>query len=270
MTTDAELTIGRVAERFIHALNAEERAHVQGELQRFLRWYGPERTLAGLRPHELEAYSTGTVSNAIDGRRRLEAVRAFLAYAKQAGLTKTNLSVHVRIAGLGGREKGPTESVGKVVRLTKEGFDKLEIELETMRDRRPELADQLRRAMEDKDFRENAPLDAAREEQAKVEARIREIEGTLRHAVVLQPGDGVSSSDASAQVGVTVRLRDTASGSEATYRLVERTEVDPSAGKISIDSPVGKAVYGCRRGQTVEVVTPGGARAFTIEAIEGR
>ncbi len=267
MTTDTELTIGKVAERFIHALNAEERAHVQGELQRFLRWYGPERSLAGLSPHELEAYSSGTVSNAIDGRRRLEAVRAFLAYAKQAGLTKTNLSVHVRIAGLGGREKGPTESVGKVVRLSKEGFDKLELELETLRDRRPGLAEQLKLAMEDKDFRENAPLDAAREEQAKVEARIREIEGTLRHAVVIQHMEDANAT--SAQVGVTVRLRDTTSGRESSYRLVERTEVDPSAGKISIDSPVGKAVNGCRRGDTVEVATPGGARTFVVEAIEG-
>lgn len=266
MTNESDVTIGRVAERFIHALSPEERTSVEGELQRFLRWYGPERQLADLRPHELESYSSGITSNAVDGRRRLEAVRAFLAYARQAGLTKTNLSVHVRIPGAGAREKGPTASTGRVVQLTKEGFERLELELETLRDRRPELADQLRRAMEDKDFRENAPLDAAREEQAKVEARIREIEATLRHAMVVQPQD--NGEPRSAQIGVTVRLRDEASGHEIAYRLVERSEVDPTAGKISIESPVGKAVLGRKRGESIEVATPGGTRAFTVEAIE--
>lgn len=266
MADDADLTLSQATDRFLHSLDTEERVQIQTDLQRFLRWHGGDRLLSEMRPADLEGYTTSVTTSAVNGRRQLSAVRSFLAYAKRAGLTRENLSTHVRLARVSDRGKAGTPTAGPVVRLTPEGFVQLERELEELRGERPRLAEDLRLAMADKDFRENAPLDAAREQQAHLEARVRDIEHTLRHAVVMRPEE--RSGQKAAQVGATVRLHDLASGSQTLYTLVERSEVDPSQGKISIDSPVGQALVGRRPGDEIEVQAPSGVRKFRLEEIQ--
>ena len=94
------------------------------------------------------------------------------------------------------------------------------------------MAEDLRRAMADKDFRENAPLDAARENQAHLEARIRDIETTLKHAVTV--GSTTRRPDATAGVGSRIVLRNLKFRAEVRYMLVSPSEVNPAEGKISI------------------------------------
>jgi transcription elongation factor GreA len=120
--------------------------------------------------------------------------------------------------------------------------------------------------MADKDFRENAPLDAAREHQAHLEGRIREIEATLRHAVIV--GEGSPQSNARVGVGSAVLLRNLKSGTEVRYILVSPSEVNPAEGKISIVSPVGKALMERRAGEEVDVKAPAGTLRFRIESVE--
>jgi transcription elongation factor GreA len=122
--------------------------------------------------------------------------------------------------------------------------------------------------MADKDFRENAPLDAARNEQAHLEARIKDIDATLRRAVVLDQG-AEHPGDVS-QIGDNVTIKDLRNGREMSYTLVNSDEVRSGQGKISIASPVGKAVYQRRAGEEVEVEAPSGTFRVRIESISSQ
>jgi transcription elongation factor GreA len=193
-------------------------------------------------------------------------VRAFLAFAKKKGYTAANMAVHIRPpkaqkaakASQAGKDEGP-------VVMTRSAIEALEKEAEELRTRRPKVAAELRRAMADKDFRENAPLDAAREEQAHLEARIRDIESTLKRAV---PMAQEKKPKTSVNLGSTVVVRNLKSGAEIRYTLVSPHEVDPGQGKISIVSPVGKALVRKREGDEVEVDVPAGAIRLRIERIQ--
>ena len=116
----------------------------------------------------------------------------------------------------------------------------------------------------DKDFRENAPYDAAKHHQAEVEARIRQIEHTLAVAQVVD-----QKPLASNQVGLgsTVILEDLTHEEELTYTLVGTNEANPRAGRISIASPVGRALIDRRVGDEIEVQAPVGVIRYQIAQI---
>jgi transcription elongation factor GreA len=149
--------------------------------------------------------------------------------------------------------------------MTAAGHQALQQELQGLKDQRGEMAEAIRRAAADKDFSENAPLDAAREAQGKMEARVRELEETLRRAVVID-GSGSGATD-TVQVGSAVALEDVASGREVRYILVDSAEADPVAGKLSVASPVGRALVGHHIGDEVEVTAPKGLLRYRIASV---
>lgn len=257
-------TLTEAASRYLATLPPQERQQRQPELYRFARWYGAERLTDELRGHDVSAYAEALGTTAVDGPQRLEILRGFFAFLRKQGFTPTNLGTHLRL-----RRATSAVSRGGALRevhLTAEGHAALEAELENLRGQRPQVAQDLRLAMADKDFRENAPLDAAREHQGLLEARIREIEGTLKQAVIIEGGSG--RSNARVSVGSTVLLRNLNSGAELRYVLVSPSEVKPNEGKISIASPVGKALMERRAGEEVEVAAPAGKIRFRIESVE--
>jgi transcription elongation factor GreA len=262
---DSIPTLTEAASRYLATLPPQERQQNQPELYRFVRWYGAERLTHDLRGHDVSSYAEALGGSAVDGRQRLEILRGFFSFVRKQGFTSTNLATHLRL------RKTATQAVGggaalQEVRLTSEGHAALEAELENLRAQRPRVTEDLRLAMADKDFRENAPLDAAREHQGHMEARIREIEATLKQAVII----GAASGDFNARAGVgsTVRLRNMKSGTEVRYVLVSPSEVNPAEGKISFASPVGKAVMERGAGEEVEVAAPAGTIRFRIESVE--
>jgi len=141
----------------------------------------------------------------------------------------------------------------------------LETTLEKLKAERPGIADKLREAMADKDFRENAPLDAARDEQGHLEARIRETEDRLRNAVIIDPGTKAGR----ANVGSTVKLLNLQHNREQVFKLVSPSEVDPHAGKISLESPIGVAVRNKMEGEVVTVTAPSGEMRFRVLEVQG-
>ena len=261
-TTTGPMTLADAAQAYLASLQPAARRDQTPEVQRFIRWLGSDRRMSDLRAVDIERYAEES-SNVSDAEVRLKVVRSFLSYATKQGITPANLSVHVRLsrrAGSGGRGETLTE---ERLEVTPDGLAALRQELEAYRAQRPQIAEALRAAMADKDFRENAPLDAAREQQAHVEARIRELEAMLKRAVVVE-----SATTGVARLGSRVRLRDVQTDREVTYILVGPGEVNAAEGKISVASPVGRALVDHAVGEEVEVVAPSKAFRYRIEAID--
>ena len=149
--------------------------------------------------------------------------------------------------------------------LTPEGIKKLQEELEYLVNvRRPEVAQQIADAKADGDLSENAGYDEAKNTQAFVEGRILTIRGLLSNAVVIKENGSKESVD----VGNKVTIRDVEYGDQATYTIVGSAEVDPGNGRISLRSPIGRALMGHHKGDRVEVETPSGTVHYIILAIE--
>lgn len=153
----------------------------------------------------------------------------------------------------------------KEVFLTPEGLEKLKAELEHLRSvRRQEVADQIHRAKELGGTVDNAEYDDAKNEQAFVEGRILTLEKMLKNASIIQEEKAPSSS---VRLGSRVTVR-SKGGEKEHYTIVGSAEANPSEGKISNESPVGKALMGKRVGDEVEVRAPAGARKMKIIAME--
>jgi transcription elongation factor GreA len=260
------VSLSEAAALFLAALAPEVRQESQSEIYRFVRWYGADRPIGELRGHDLALYAESLGAATADIIRRAEAVRSFLAFAKKEGLTTTNLATHLRLRKSSLGIEGGAATAATPSQLTAEGHASLSAELEALKARRPGIAEELRRAMIDKDFRENAPLDAARERQAHVEGRIHQLEAILKHAQVV---GAETAPGAKTHLGSTVILRDLASGSAVRYVLVSPSEVSPTEGKISVASPVGKAILNRTVGEEVEVSVPAGRLHFRVEEIQG-
>jgi transcription elongation factor GreA len=151
--------------------------------------------------------------------------------------------------------------------MSQEGFQRLSVQLDGLKEERVSVVEDIKRAMADKDFRENAPLDAAKEQQGIVESRIRELEAGLAAAQILtnEPGERVRQK---AKVGCTVSLKDSASGVRLVYTLVDAREADVASGKISTVSPVGLALLERAVGDEVTINVPRGTLRYTIQKIE--
>lgn len=260
------VTLMEAARRYLAALADQERIASQAEVERFVRWCGADRACDQLRGHEVATYAETLTGSVTDASRRAEAVRRFLAFAKKAGYASTNLGSHLRL-----RKTSATRPVGrgrvpKRVELSEEQKAALTAELESLKAMRPKIVKDIQRAMADKDFRENAPLDAAREQQGYIEGRIRKLEATLEQAVAVQ--EGPTPSGHVVEIGSTVLLRNLKSGAETTYTLVRPGEVNAAQGRISFESPVGRALLMQRAGDEVEVAAPSGTLRFRIERVE--
>lgn len=149
--------------------------------------------------------------------------------------------------------------------MTKEGYDQLRKELERLRkEERPRVIAAIAEARSHGDLSENAEYSAAKERQSFIEGRINEIETKLANAQVIES----TGSTETVVFGMTVVIKDVNDGGRRTYRLVGQDESDLQSGKISVQSPVGRALIGRRKGDTVEVQTP--ARQIIYEIIEIR
>ncbi len=152
----------------------------------------------------------------------------------------------------------------QVYELTKEGVSKLRAELDELKDvKRPEVLRQLQEARAQGDLSENADYDAAREAQARTEARIKEIENILENAKIIK----VTSSDDKVNIGKTVKINFVERQKQATYKLVGTIEANPALNMISIESPVGKAIIGLSVGERVLVRLENG-KMFHVEVLE--
>lgn len=258
------ISLTEAAARYLASLPPEQRQATQQEVNKFVQWYGRERRLTELSAHEVANYAD-TIGNSatVDPMKKLEPVKAFLSYLKKEKLAVTNFALHLKA------RKGTTKRVvasekqphREPAHLTAEGYAELKSQLSALQNERPRVTEDIRTAMADKDFRENAPLDAAKESQGQLEARIRELESALQGATVISERQ---TKREKVVIGSKVVLRDLARGQEVSYTLVTPREANPARGKLSSASPTGGAVLGRGKGDVIEVKAPAGTLRYQI------
>lgn len=151
--------------------------------------------------------------------------------------------------------------------LTAQGAKRLEEELHRLTSvERPAVIEAIAEARAQGDLSENAEYDAARERQGFIEGRINELEGVLSNAHIIDP----ASLDVDGRVvfGATVGIEDLNSGNQVTYQIVGDAESDIRLNRISVSSPVGRALIGKSEGDVVVVVVPSGEKEFEITSVE--
>jgi len=150
------------------------------------------------------------------------------------------------------------------VPMLAEGYRQLEEELKRLKAERPEVVDAIEEARAHGDLSENAEYHAAKERQGQIEASLADIEDRLARALVIDP---TTLSGDKVVFGATVSLKDE-DDKPVKYQLVGQQEADARVGRISYNSPLGRALIGRQVGEEVEVTTPSGDRYYEIERIE--
>ena len=154
--------------------------------------------------------------------------------------------------------------MAKTIKITDDGLKKLQQELETLKtEGRTDIAEKIKVARGYGDLSENSEYDEAKNEQAKIEARIVELEAMLKNVEIIEDIKGKAKT---VVIGVKVKVQDVEYGDEDEYRVVGSTEADPRTGKISDESPVGRALLGKKVGDEVIVEAPGGE--FKLKIVE--
>jgi transcription elongation factor GreA len=266
-STDHIPSLGEAAALYLGRLSSKDRDTSQPEVYKFTRWYGWENSFSRLAGPAVASYAEQLDVSDIDYGKKFEVLRAFFAYAKKAGWSQTNLGIHLKTRK---SKTGPVAAVSgrnlpEVISLTQQRYDEMKAELNNLKKRSRELVTEIQRAAADKDFRENAPLHAAREERGHVEGRIKELEQTLKAAIII---DEKKETAKKSSIGDSLVVRDLASGEECRYMIVDTREVDVARGKISIASPLGKALLGRSDGDTVEITAPAGKLRYRIIRVE--
>ncbi len=251
-------TVERAAVDYLGNLGPQKRASDEAAVLKFVRWFGRQRGVQAIKARDIDAYCQTIQAN------ESGALRGFLSYTYKKGLSARGLASHVK------SKKEPKEparvDAGAIdlVVVTEEGLQALRAELDDLKEQRVLVTEQMRKAAADKDFRENAPLQAAREQKSLIEGRILELEATIACATTVN-GNGRS---AAVCLGDTVHLKDLATDNAITYRLVDSHEASPAKGKLSSSSPIGRAIMGKHVGQEVEFSAPAGTFRYLLEKIE--
>jgi len=256
-TPEHNPTLAEAADAFLSNLPPEERVKTKAEISKFARWLGLSRQVKDVIPVDVASYGEQITPSAV------KPLRSFLAYIRKKKFSSINLAPHLRAKKTYSKTFAVWQGSQIQATLTAQGYTKLERELANLKNQRSQVTEEIQKAAADKDFRENAPLAAARERKAHLEGRIKEIESTLNQAKLVGEGQDTSR----AKFGDTVVLRDLSSGKESSYTLVDPREANPAKGKLSVASPLGKAILNKEKGQTIEVVAPAGTFCCRIEDI---
>ena len=250
--------------------NAKKSMDGHQEILRFIDWYGRDRKINDLSPSLVEDYAREFSQRGSDAQKRLVPVKEFFVFLRKMEWVDINLSVHLRASRSRrtgtGRQTTTADGHSNGPRLSQEGYERLVEELEKYKVEKVRADEEVKEAMAGKDFRENAPLDAAKERQGFVAAKIRELESEVASAQILS-GEAEANSGKRAVVGSSIVIKDVDTGDVYNYTLVDKREADVKAGKISTVSPVGQALLDKSVGDTVEITAPSRTRRFLIDTI---
>jgi transcription elongation factor GreA len=255
-------SLGEAATRFLSTISNDSAPGTQQELLKFTRWYGVDRPIINLTGQQVANYSEQFHSGSHKAVEHLNVVKTFLSYCFKQSLTSSNMAPHIRIRKPASRHTGSdTGKSDESIILTRDGHEELKRKLAALKEERPKMVEELTRAAADKDFRENAPLEAAREKQGHIEGQIRDLENTLKRAKVME-----SPHERSLKItmGDTVVISYVESGERIQYMLVSSKEANIQLGKISMESPLGQALFNREAGDMLDVAAPSGVLTYKI------
>ena len=252
-------TLIEIADDFLSGLSPQDREETQTEVYKFIRWLGSARKANEISPVDVASYGELVAPAAT------KPVKTFLKYIQKKGFTSMNLAPHFKARRVSSKRGAVRQRPQIQAMLTEQGLAKLKEELVNLKAQLPDVVEEMQRAALDKDFRENAPLHAARERKSHLERRIKELESTLESAKLMEESQFISR----VRIGDTVVLRDLSSDREVSYVLVGPQEANPIKSKISTASPLGKVLLDKEKEQTVEVAAPAGTFYYRIEAVLG-
>ena len=150
--------------------------------------------------------------------------------------------------------------------MTAQGYEKLEAELKHLRSvERPAVIKAIAEAREHGDLSENAEYHAARERQSFIEGRVAELEDAISRSQIIDPK---AISGKSIKFGATVKVVDEDTDEEHSYQIVGELEADVKAGKVAVTSPIARALIGKEQGDSIEVITPKGTKAYEILKVQ--
>ena len=268
--TNGNVSLGEAAGKYLAILPDEKRNAAQQEINNFIRWYGGwEKSMNSLEGAAVGNYAERLAKTDATCVQKLEPVKGFLTYAYKQQWCRENLAVSIRVVkkakskttATSGKKKGEKKEPAY---MTKQAFTGIEIELKSLQEKRLAVMEDIKRAAADKDFKENAPYHAAREQKSMIDGKIMELDEMISKAVIIEENQNANS----VCIGSTILLQEVNSGKEVCYTLVGPREVNPAKGKISGISPVGKAVLGKRPGDIFEVAVPSGKLQFQLKDIE--
>jgi len=264
------VTLGEAVAKYLAIIPDEKKNAAQQEINNFIRWYGGrEKTMDSLEGSAVGSYAERLARTDAACIQKLDLVRGFLTYAHKQQWCRDNLSVSIRVVKKTKTKSSASSSKKKGQKkepsyMTQQAFDGIQVELKTLQEKRLVVIEDVKRAAADKDFKENAPYHAAREQKSMLDGKIMELDELITTAVIIEENQNTNT----VCIGSTVVLQDMISGKELRYTLVGPREVNPAKGKISGVSPVGKAVLGKCPGDTFEVTVPSGKLQFQLKKIE--
>ena len=270
MVTPCDLSFAEALTQYVAVKKTSKKVlEGQQEISRFISWFGRDRKINDLSPAQVADYAQLSAQRGIDSIQKLGPVKTFLGFLKDEGWIETSLAAHLRVPRTRRTTNGTRRSANdQGATLSQEGYEKLVTQLNSLKEERVSVVADIKRAMEDKDFRENAPLDAAKDRQGIIEARIREIEAGLKGVQILS-ADSNKRGQQRVAVGTRVTLKDVSSGKQIRYTLVDVREADVSSGKISTVSPVGAALMDRRIGEEISINVPKGTLRYVVQEIGG-
>jgi len=238
------------------------------ELNKFVKHFQGDTNLNAITPAQIGDYAEQAGRNSLSEEvvEGLQSVRKFLAFAFKEEKTTVNLSTHFRVRKTKTASNSASRRSAKKdeQEITQEGHDQLTKEKTQLESNRVNISNAIQTAAEDGDVRENAPLEAAREQQGREEARIKEIDAMLRSSIIV---DTSGRGTKVIRVGTTFTVEDIDKKKKTKYTLVSPSEANPSEGKVSDASPLGRAILGKKAGQKATANTPRGKTNYKITSI---
>ena len=260
-------TVTNALAQYTSSASYKQTPNGQHALSNFARWSGRDRLLGSLRPQEMAEYGHilgGSGGSQEDTDENIQALKKFLSFCYSHNLTALSLAKHIKVRRKRTKSANQQKLVSNKIEITADGFRKTETDLSKIQEQLLTVAEEIRVAMADKDFRENAPLDAAREKQGMLDAQRKILEDRRDNAVIVNnPQKGTTK----VQIGSTIRISEDSTGLEKEYLIVNPAESDPVENKISPISPVGRAMMNHLIGDNVVVSTPRGKLSYHIRSI---
>ncbi len=262
------ITLGEALQEYLGTLSPEDQNAASPFIRRYVDHAGHDTVVASLTGARVESYAESRIQSSDPAApRRVAALKAWFQYLKKKSYVEKNFGVHIRLRR-SAAARSSTATVRAVddapIQMTAEGIAGLQVEFERLEREEPELVKAISLAREDKDFRENAPLEAAREALAFNQTRRREVDATLKRAVAVREGD---TSDDRSAIGSTVQVTRLDNDRDTEYKLVGAREANAAERKISIESPVGKELLGRRPGDEITVSVPSGVVQFRVTGV---